>query len=174
MIDELNNAIDDYKGKWQKLTAQRSDKPFFEALFPTSVGYKAVDRTEFDRCVAELQDLCSDVLFVWMNDRWVAKMILREPIGWGIGIVKVLQRRPGSTDVAGFDHVDFYSHKNEAEIERTLAKEDLKWTHEENRTDYTWASIWFDNTEAKIKNYTILDIEMRQLADVNARIKGEK
>jgi hypothetical protein len=173
MIDEINKSIVGYQAKWQKLVNGRTDKQFFDELKPTSVGWKVKETDDFDRAVKTLRALCDEVVLVRMNERWVAKLILCESkLEWGIPIIKILQLRPGSTDAVGMDHVDFYSPLPEANIEKVLAAEDIKWSHETNRPDYTWASIWFDGTEAKIKNYTIIDIYTKQLDEISERIKG--
>jgi hypothetical protein len=175
MIDEIDKAIGDYKTKWQKLVENRKDKQFFNDLVPTSVGWKVKEQADFDAAVAELRSLCDHVMLVWMNGRWVAKLVLRETtLAWNIPVIKILQLRPGSTDAVGMDHVDFYSKLPEKQIEEILARESIKWSHEENRPGYTWASVWFDDTEAKIKNYTIIDIHTQELNAISASIKGGK
>ncbi|HSE61092.1 MAG TPA: hypothetical protein VLA88_02240 [Candidatus Saccharimonadales bacterium] len=173
MIDEINAAITNYQTKWQALVAARTDKQFFAALKPTSVGWKVKETADLDAMVFKLRDLCDHVLLVRMNDRWVAKLLLRDAkLAWNIPIIKILQLRPGSTDAVGMDHIDFYSILPEEEIEERLASESVRWSHEENRPGYTWASVWFEGTEAKIKNYTILDIQTEELQAVSATIKA--
>lgn len=172
MIDEIGAAITAYQSKWQTLVGARKDKQFFAGLLPTSVGWKVKETADFDRVVSELRDLCDHVLIVRMNDRWVAKLLLHEStLPWKIPIIKILQLRPGSTDATGMDHIDFYTKLPEEQIEAALAREDIKWSHEENRPGYTWASVWFDGTEAKIKDYTILDIQTQELNTLSKHIK---
>jgi hypothetical protein len=175
MLDQLNKALQSYRSQWQALVEQRKDRAFFDALIPTSVGWKVKETADFDALVRGLRDLCDHVMLVRMNGRWVAKLVLRDTrLEWGIRIIKILQLRPGSKDTVGMDHVDFYSNLSEKQIEEALAREDIKWSHEENRPGYIWASVWFDGTEAKIKNYTILDIHTQDLSDISTNIKGGK
>ena len=179
MIEGIHAAVSEYKQKWQALTRSAKDMAFFMELTPNSIGWKVANIAEFDKTVASLRDHCDEVVHVWMNGRWIAKMILREGgagLPWNIGIIKIMQVRPGSTDTLGLDHVDFYSPKEFVQIESVLKNEAYKWSSEKNEAsspDLTWASIWFDNTEAKIKHYTVLDIYSSQLAGISARIKGE-
>ncbi len=50
----------------------------------------------------------------------------------GVELIKLMERRPDSTDAVGLDHVDFYS-PNVVRGEAVLASEmDLKWTRESN------------------------------------------
>src|SRR5882757_5607472 len=122
MIDELNKAIKEYQTKWHALTAARTDHAFFKKLIPTSVGYKVADRSQFDVRVAELRGMCDEVVLVWMNERWIAQMILRgQPLEWQLPIVKIMQRRQGFSDAVGLDHIDFYSPRKPEENETILA-----------------------------------------------------
>jgi hypothetical protein len=177
VIDELNTAIGEYWTKWRSLLAARQDKAFFEALKPTAVGWKVADRAEYDRLCKELHDQSSHVLETWMNGRWIAKCVLRDTeLSGHIKIVKVMQRRPGSSDAAGLDHLDFYSPPLTA-TEAVLQKEpDLNWSRETNDIieGYDWLSIWFEGTEAKLKSDTVLDIVATELQQQNQkRILGK-
>ena len=84
-------------------------------------------------------------------------------------------RRPGSDDLPGLDHLDFYSPAL-PQVEQVLATEpSLTWTNETNDIieDYHWISIWFAGTEAKLKPETVLEICMAELRQLNQRILGK-
>ncbi|MEJ0072928.1 MAG: hypothetical protein WDN27_02465 [Candidatus Saccharibacteria bacterium] len=50
-----------------------------------------------------------------MNGRWIAKVQLKDAaLSNGVTIIKIMQRRPGSEDAVGLDHVDFYSPEVES------------------------------------------------------------
>lgn len=179
MIDELNVALKDYRKKWQTLVEARNNKQFFEGLKPTAIGWKTTDRAEYDRLCAELHDLSGHIVETWMNGRWTAKFHLRDSKLTGFGndieIIKIMQRRPGSTDAVGLDHVDFYSEEV-VNAEPILHNEpNLKWSNETNDiiAGYGWISLWFDGTEAKLKNGTVLDIICAELQEVSSKIKGK-
>lgn len=174
MIDELNDAVAQYQSKWKTLVAARQNKEFFEALKPVAVGWKTTDRAEYDRICTELHDQSSQLIETWMNGRWVAKFLLRDTqLTGGIEIVKIMQRRPNSTDSVGLDHLDFYGV---TDAESILKNEtDLQWTREKNDIidGYDWLSIWFDGTEAKLKTDTVLDIIIAELTESNQKIIGK-
>lgn len=177
MIKDINAALNDYRTAWSSLVAERSDKAFFEGLIPTAVGWKVADVAAFDEAVAALRDRCDLVLHSRLNDRWIAKMILRKPAtDWRLRAIKIMQVRPGVTDALGLDHIDFYAKQSPAEIEVTLQNENLKWTHEVNHDGdkYPWASVWFADTEAKIKHYNVFDIYTGQFMALSDRTKQGK
>lgn len=173
MLDKINQALETYEQQWQKLISVRHERAFFAGLKPTAVGWKTEDRAEYDKLVAELHDQADQIIETWMNGRWVTKLHLKDQqLANGVTIVKIMQRRPGSTDAVGLDHMDFYT-PDMTHAESVLKSEpDLKWTWESNDIidGYDWLSIWFDGTEAKLKADTVLDIIQAELKDLNAKI----
>ncbi|MDB5185798.1 MAG: hypothetical protein JWL85_321 [Candidatus Saccharibacteria bacterium] len=173
MLDELEAAIDQYYEDWQSLTKHTTSKNFFENLKPTAVGWKVADREEYRTRLAELHDLSDKIIETWMNERWIAKVHLKDAtLPHGITVVKLMERRPGSTDTVGLDHLDFYS-PDATNAESILKQEpNIKWTHESNDVieDYEWISIWFEGTEAKIKNDTVLTIVSAELKELEKKI----
>lgn len=169
MIEELSEAIETYKTKWEALVAERNDRDFFENLKPTSVAWKTEDLADYDARMAELRNLCDQIFVVWMNGRWIAKLHLREGIlPWNLRIIKLMQRRPESTDTIGLDHVDFYTPNGKA-IEPTLkAEQDLKWNFEKNNAQ--WYSVWFAACEAKIRDDTICGVCANELLETEKEI----
>ena len=157
MIDELTAALKEYEAKWRALVAERNDISFFEKLKPTSVAWKTVDLADYDAKMAELRDACDQIFVVWMNERWIAKLHLKDTtLPMNLRIIKLMQRRPGSTDAVGLDHVDFYT-PNGAAIESTLKNEPhIKWNYEKNNAE--WYSVWFAGGEAKIRDDTICSV----------------
>ena len=173
MIYEINSELKDYFVSWQALLAGRTDVDFFGALKPVALGWKVADKAEYARIYSMLHDKCDTIVETWMNDRWIAKMHLRDTsLEGGITIIKLMQRRPESTDLIGLDHVDFYTaaaDNGESVIDQ---EPNLKWTHESNDVleNYSWLSLWFDETEAKIKNATVLNNIIRELELTNQKI----
>jgi hypothetical protein len=81
-------------------------------------------------------------------------------------IIKLMQRRPGSTDGVGLDHVDFYTPDA---VEPVLKKEDnLKWNFEKNNAQ--WHSVWFAAGEAKLRNDTICGVCADELLETEKAI----
>jgi hypothetical protein len=169
MIDELNTAISEYQDKWRQLIAGRKNKAFFETLKPTSVCFKVEDLAELDTRIAALRDQADHLHMGWINERWLVTIHLRDrQLEQGIGIVKLYQRRSGSSDATGLDHLDFYAPDIDEDM---LADEPgLKWTHETNGEHCSWISLWFAETEAKLRADTTLEVCAKELQEINQQI----
>ena len=168
MVDELNQKLQTYYQKWGTLQVEG-----FAELRPTAAGWKVADEAEYERRYKALRPLCDRIVETWMNGRWIAKMHLKDQqLEGGITIVKLMQRRPGSDDELGLDHVDFLCPDIKA-IEATLQASAATWSWESNDVvaDYDWISVWFDNEEAKIKQGTVVDIVITELQEINEQIK---
>lgn len=173
MLDIIGTAVENYHKKWDELVAERSNRSFFDGLKPVALGWKVADAEEYKKSYEELREHCDRIVETWMNGRWIAKMHLKEArLSGGIEIVKLMQRRPESTDKPGLDHLDFYSLEVAGAEDILSAEDNLKWTHESNDVidHYGWISIWFAGTEAKLKSNTVIDIVMMELEEINRRI----
>jgi len=174
MNQEYSAALKGYMQKWDQLVAARHDASFFGNLQATAFGWKVQDRAEYTQRVAALHDQAEHIVETWMNGRWIAKLQLRDGSATnGIHIIKIMERRPNSTDAVGLDHIDFYAPVETEQIEAVLrAESNLQWTRESNDIieGYDWLSIWFDGTEAKLKHDTVLDIVAAELVQLSQRL----
>lgn len=172
-MNEIESATKEYFTKWNNLVEKRQNKTFFESMKPVAVGWKVEDRAAYDAMLAGLHDDADRIIETWMNGRWIAKVHLKNAtLPGGITIVKVMQRRPESTDAIGLDHVDFYIPEKVDLAEVFASESDLKWSEESNDVidNYNWISLWFDGTEAKLKFDTVLDIIQAELKEINEEI----
>lgn len=163
MIDELTEAIVAYQASWQRLVNQRTTAAFFNDLKPTCVGWKVADLADFDRRFTQLRDASEQVHLGWVEGRWLATFCLSQMLPMEIRVVKLVQRRPESTDAIGLDSLDFLLPQG-VDIMRVLQQEtDLTWTEKRKNDRFKWISIWFDDTEAKLRHDTVLDVCALQL-----------
>lgn len=171
-MEELNTALQNYKTKWQELVSGRKNKEFFARLRPTAIAWKTEDLADFDKRFAELRGHAKQVHLGWVNNRWLATFCLRDMrLAEGIVLVKLMQRRPGSADAVGLDHVDFYIDPQDKDAKDILAEEPgLKWTEEKNGAHCKWLSIWFQNTEAKLRSDSTWDVCIGEMQDVRSEI----
>lgn len=171
MLEEINTALDIYLAKWQKFAAARKNKALFESLHPAAVGWKVADFGEFQRRLHELCQACDQIHMGVLNDRWIATLHLRDQkLGLGIELIKLMQLRPGSKDALGLDHLDFLLPAGTDTKSVLTQEQGLKWTDEKNGL-CKWTSIWFDNTEAKLRADTTFDVCAAELTAVSKKIK---
>ncbi len=172
MIAEvMEKAIAAYRINWRDLFLGSTNKEFFKGLKPTAIGWKVTDLEEFDKLYADLRTQCDQIHLGWINERWLATMHLKETkLEWGIEVIKLMQRRPDSTDKTGLDHVDF--QVSSLAVTKTVLKSEtnLKWTHETNNPHCEWFSVWFGSTEAKLREGTVLDVCISELKEANQHI----
>lgn len=171
MLEEITKATTSYLEKWDRLVEKRANKTFFQNLKPVSVGWKTTDLNEFNGIFLELREYCDQVHLGWVNERWLASMHLKDSkLPGDIEIIKLMQRRPNSTDPVGLDHFDFY-HDSEEEIKQVLTSEaDLDAAKESNNPLCHWHSIRFEDTEAKLRADTVIDVCIAELREVNKQI----
>lgn len=177
MFDEVNRALDEYFGKWRALIAARKDeknKEFFERLKPTAVGWKAANFDEYKRLLDELRGSADLVSEAWIGGRWVATIHLKEAkLNGDIEIVELLLCRPEAEPKSGLDFVDFFCTE-ETNARAVLQEENDIHATEENTDNHKWTSIWFDGTEAKLKNYLGVDLAAYDAHEISNKIRGEK
>lgn len=172
MMETVRTTLAIYLNDWQVLVSERSNTDFFEALKPTAVGWKCTDRTELMQHFAELRDLCDQVHFGWVNERWLVTLHLKEQtLPGGISLIKLMERRPGSTDAVGLDHVDFYTT---APVKANIdLEEDLDWNEETNGAHCKWVSVWFEGGEAKLRRDTVLKVCADEMLEFEQNVIGD-
>lgn len=170
----MNEATTVYLEKWRSLVEDRKNKDFFRQLKPTSVGWKTTDAREFNRLFLELRDHCDQIHLGWVNERWLASLHLKDTaLPGGITIIKLMQRRPGSSDPVGLDHLDFHANSEDG-IKSVLADEpDLSAAEESNNPLCHWHSIRFDGLEAKLRSGTVLDVCIAELKEVSKQFYAD-
>jgi hypothetical protein len=166
MQQELETALEAYHIKWHTLVSGRGNKDFFTGLRPTAVGWKTVDEADFWARFMDLHKISVQSHTGWVDERWLATFYLREPLAQGVSLVKLMQRRPGSTDATGLDHLDFLIPKNSDTKKVLEVESELKWSEEFNGDHCKWISLWFDSTEAKLRSDTVLEVCANEMKTV--------
>ncbi|HSX00512.1 MAG TPA: hypothetical protein VLH38_05750 [Patescibacteria group bacterium] len=171
MLNEMNAALSDYELKWKTLAASRKDRAFFDGLLATSVGWKVSDPADFDKHFAFWRAYSDQVHLGWVNERWLATFHMRDQkLNGNISLVKLMQVRPGSSDRLGLDHVDFIVPVGTSAAILKTSEPDLNVTEEANGKHAKWISIWFGQTEAKLRSDTVLDVCIAELNDIKKQL----
>lgn len=169
MVDELQRNLEAYLESWADLTARTNNPEYFSSLKPTALGWKFEDRAAALAAADALRDACDQIHYGWVNERWLITLHLKDTtLPGGIRLIKYMERRPGSTDKVGLDHVDFYS--SEPVLEHVKNEPGLTWNEEVNGEHCKWISVWFDAGEAKLRTDTVLKVCADELRDYENNI----
>ena len=166
-ISDLGIRAEQYWQKWENFRKQHDLKEFK----PSTVAFKSQDIANFNQILGLLldQDLVNQCHIGFVDKRYIASIVLHKPLFKDIYIIKLMQRRPNSTDPVGLDHMDFYVDRLN-DIEDYFKSKDLaKWDYETNES-HKWISLRFDNTEAKFVDHLVLDVCVMELRNVSSKI----
>lgn len=162
--EALSQSLDKYFIKWDEYVARMGMFSIAEKMRPTAVGWRVADRTDYKRAISVLDPFAAQMHSVTVGGRKIATVILTKPIGRGIKVIKVIERREGSRDVVGLDHVDFYLPFLEG-LAEMLDRGEANWRKQGNKK-YEKLSVRFGPEslfEAKISDHTVLNIAAEEL-----------
>lgn len=175
MVDMFAHELDNYLIKWQDLVASATQSEILKSYVPTAIGWKVEDIAEFNSICEGLRDQSEQVHYGWINERWLATFYLKQPLQPGnIWVVKIMQRRPGSQDSIGLDHVDFLVSSLEQTANFLKNEPTIKWAEENNGTHCKWLSVRFAGTEAKLRADTVLQVCADEMLEFQQKLLQEK
>jgi hypothetical protein len=169
--EALSQSLDKYFAKWDEYVARMGLYAIASKMRPLAVGWKVGNRAEYRRVMSVLDMYAKQIHSVTVGDRKFATVVLNEPLARGITILKIIERREGSRDVVGLDHVDFYLPIIEG-IAEMLERGEANWRRQGNDT-YKRVSVRFGPEslyEAKIIDHTVLDIAADELENAGKKI----
>lgn len=166
-LDDIQKAAKVYFEKFDSYTKQYD----LTKLQPATIGWKVTNIDEYCDTLSGFlkENLVVQTHIGFVDKRYIAAIVFKKPIYQDIRILKLMQRRPGSTDRIGLDHADFYIDdlsKFEAELNKIKLP---KWSYESNEM-HRWISLWFKDTEAKFVDHLVLDVGVKELQDATKQI----
>lgn len=169
-LDDINQAATAYFTKLDTFVEQHG----LTKREPSTLAWKVTDIAEY--CVALGDFLKSDLVaqchIGFVDKRYIAAIVFKEPLYRDIRILKLMQRRPDSTDPVGLDHADFLIDDLTA-FEAELTEHKVpKWSYESNEM-HKWISVWFAGTEAKFVDHLVLDVGVKELQDITKQLGFE-
>ncbi len=169
--EALSQSLDKYFTKWDEYVARMGLFAIADKMRPVAVGWKVGSRAEYRRVMSVLDNYAAQIHSVTVGKRKFATVVLNEPLARGITVIKVIERREGSRDVVGLDHVDFYLPMIEG-IAEMLERGEANWRRQGNDT-YKRLSVRFGPEslyEAKIIDHTVLNIAADELNYASQKI----
>lgn len=129
---------------------------------PHAFGWKVANVQEFNKTLGSILTIGIQQLHVGVvNERYIASVVLNEAIE-GMVIVKLMQRRAGSDDALGLDHVDFITTNIQSAVGELKEVDELSVVHESNDA-HEWVSVRFGEREAKLVDHSVLDLCISEL-----------
>lgn len=167
-LNDLDNKSKQYWQLWDEFRKENN----LPDLKPSTVAFKAQNIEEFNQILGSLleTDVVNQCHIGFVDKRYIASIVLRKPVFFkDVKIIKLMQRRPNSTDPVGLDHMDFYIN-NLKEMENVLKKNDVKgWGYESNES-HRWISLRFNGIEAKFVDHLVLDVCVKELKNVTKEL----
>ena len=169
--EALSQSLDKYFTKWDEYIARMGLFAIADKMRPVAVGWKVGSRAEYRRVMSVLDNFATQIHSVNVGKRKVATVILTDALARDIKVIKVIERREGSRDVVGLDHVDFYLPIVEG-IAEMLERGEANWRRQGNE-NYKRLSVRFGPEslyEAKIIDHTVLNIAADELNYASQKI----
>lgn len=169
--EALSQSMDKYFAKWDEYIARMGLFSIADKMRPVAVGWRVGSRAEYRRVMSVLDNFAVQIHSLSVGKRKFATVVLNEPLARGITVIKIIERRPGSHDTVGLDHVDFYLPMIEG-IAEMLERGEANWRRQGNET-YKRISLRFGPEslyEAKIIDHTVLNIASDELNYASQKI----
>jgi hypothetical protein len=169
--EALSQSLEKYFTKWDEYVARMGLYGIAEKMRPVAIGWKAGSRADYRRIMSVLDNYATQIHSVTIGKRKLATVVLDKPLARNISVIKVIERREGSRDVVGLDHVDFYLPMIEG-VAEMLERGEANWRRQGNDT-YKRLSVRFGPEslfEAKIIDHTVLNIAADELNYASQKI----
>lgn len=169
--EALSQSLEKYFYKWDEYVSRMGLFGIAEKMRPVAVGWKVGSRAEYRRAMSVLDNFAVQIHSVSVGKRKIATVVLEKPLARGIQVIKVIERREGSRDIVGLDHVDFYLPIVEG-IAEMLERGEANWRRQGN-DKYKRLSVRFGPEslyEAKIIDHTVLNIAADELNYASQKI----
>lgn len=157
---EIQSALAAHNKAWHEI---KTEKELRTVGTPTTLSIKVVDKRTLFEMLEENASCIEQTHIGTVNDRYIASAALIEPYE-DLPILKVLERRPASSDPTGLDSVDYLVEDIEATF-RELIAAGLPVVKESNDV-HAWLSLRFgpeDRFEAKFTDHVVLEVAVKEL-----------
>ncbi len=118
---------------------------------PSALGLKVLDATYLFSTVQAYFEQGDQVHFGPVDNRTIAVIWKQDPLALTIQYVKILQRRPGSDDLCGPEHLDLeiFAEVQFEELQQRLAALGIDCGVQRNAS-HEWLSIRYEEFEFKL------------------------
>lgn len=159
----LADALTEYDAAWQEFIKEYHLQKWAKLLSPSTISWKVAGKEALFENLEALAPETEQVHIGTVNGRFIASVLLSRPVRDGIKIVKILERRAGSSDLLGLDSIDFMV-KDLQQTYQTLQKAGASVIEESNDM-HDWLSLRFGGQkyEAKLVDHVVLEVAVKEL-----------
>jgi hypothetical protein len=160
----VSQALKDYSTAWKSFLVVHHIESIEQYIVATTLGWKVADKTELFANLGAVAGISEQTHIGTVNDRFIASVILTTPVEAELHILKILERRVGSSDPLGLDSIDFVC-KDVKQVRDILQAAHANIIDEHNDM-HAWLSLRFGKDsqfEAKFTEQLVLDVAIREL-----------
>lgn len=177
MIDLLSGrmsvreALDAYEAAWKAFLVVHHLESLKQIARPTTLSWKVATKTELFANLEAIARLTEQVHIGTVNNRFIASVVLHEPLENGLAIIKILERRTGSNDALGLDSIDYLVDDTDHVL--ALLRAAQAQVAAEHNEVHDWLSLRFGESnqfEAKFTDHLVIDVAIKELKLAKKRL----
>lgn len=169
--DSLVSMLQDYDAAWEQLVARNDLQTFEQLAIPTTISWKVDGHKALFNNLEQLAAQTEQVHIGTVNNRFIASVVLLEPYR-DIRLIKILERRAGSSDLLGLDSID-HLVENVTAVSEQLAKAVDCTLQKEHNDRHNWLSLRFGSNrefEAKFTDHLVLQVAQKEMSQAEKEI----
>lgn len=169
--DTLSKMLDAYESAWNEFIDNNHLRAFSQSILPTTVSWKVDGHNSLFDNLEQLADRSEQVHIATVNNRFIATIVLIEPCR-DMRLLKILERRAGSSDPLGLDSLDYLTENLNAVSDQLNGAADCTLQKDHNEM-HNWLSLRFGLTrqfEAKFTDHLVLQVAQKELAQSEKEI----
>jgi hypothetical protein len=141
---------------------------------PTTFSWKVADKAELYKNLVATANITEQVHIGTVNGRFIASSVLTTPIENDLYILKILERRFGSSDPLGLDSLDFLCRDSSA-VMKMLKSAGANAVPEHNDM-HSWISLRFGDKnqyEAKFTDHLVLSVAIKEMHQAEEKLVSQ-
>lgn len=169
--EPLDGALAVYMEAWKQFQLEHMLTSSDFNPIPTTISWKVSDKSTMFENLYQLGNVAEQMHIGTVNERYIATAVLLAPYE-GVRLIKIMERRAGSSDVLGLDGLDFYVPNIDL-IDNILKKTGSAVQLEQNEM-HRWLSLRFGSSnqyEAKFVDHLVLQIAIDEMTIAQDKIK---
>ena len=169
--DSLVSMFEAYDAAWEQLVDKNDLQAFEQLAIPTTISWKVDGHKALFDNLEQLAAQTEQVHIGSVNNRFIATIVLLEPYR-DIRLIKILERRAGSSDLLGLDSID-YLVENVTAVSEQLAKATDCTLQKEHNDWHSWLSMRFGEKrefEAKFTDHLVLQVAQKEMSQAEKEI----